>query len=592
MIVVLVRTLRPYLPLLLVFGFLIRVLVPQARELSLWEGLYLAMAYLKYQSLELASHSRWSSGYLLLVNFVWYALEDFLAVSAVWAITRLVYSLCHISPLQWHQIVKETALEWTMNHVPLVESAYDAVAEKTLEEENHFESHMNKEANRTIHNTLPEKGLGPDATIQILTPYSQQENKKWTEGKLSGTVYQGDAAHTELNNKAFAAYTWSNPLHIGYWPKLNQCHAEVISMAASILHAPQPAKGCITSGGTESIISAIRASLNYYGKKRGIVHPELVCGTSAHASVDKACEIMGIRQVRIDCSQGDYRLSPAKVKAAVTSNTIMIFASAPTYPQGVIDPVEELSRIAQRYDIGLHVDACLGGFVLGFWDKAPVFDFRVKGVTSMSIDTHKFGYCAKGTSVVVFRDKKLRHALYFTFANWSGGVYATPTLAGSRSGALDVCAWASIMSLGRDGYKERANQIVTAAKIMAQAVEETPGVTLLNKNPSMVVCFGSDELDIYKVGKRMKKKGWSLNELQNPTCMHICVTVIVAQKAEVFAQDFKECVKEERLATKGAVQKKKATAGVYGLSGGIPEEVKVHGLNHILKEFLDVALSP
>jgi sphinganine-1-phosphate aldolase len=585
MIVVLVRTVRPYIPILFATWLLARVLLPSARDLSLWDGLYLFMAYLKQASLETAALSPWASGYVPLVSFAWAALEDFLAVSAFFAGLRLVYYLWHVSPFHWKQIVTDTCFHWILNHVPFVESSFDNMASKVFATEE-FEKTMNKYDKRTIYTSMPSKGLGPEATLKLLTPYSEDENEKWMRGKQSGTVYHGnEAEHTDLMNKSFATYTWANPLHIGLWPKLNQCGAEVIAMTGSILHAPQPIKGSITSGGTESIICAIRASLNYYGKRRGIAHPELICGTSAHAAVDKACDLMGIRQVTIDCSQGDYTLCPAKVKAAITSNTIMIYASAPTYPQGVIDPIQSLSKIAQSYDIGLHVDACLGGFVLGFWDDAPLFDFRVPGVTSMSIDTHKYGYCAKGTSVVVYRDKKLRHAQYFCFAKWSGGMYATPTLAGSRPGALDVCAWASIMSLGRDGYREKVKQIIRASHIMAKGVDETPGVKLMTKNPSVVVCFGSDELDVYSIGKGMKKKGWVLNELQNPTCLHICVTVLVASKAEGFVKELRECVEEERLQCKTG---NKSGAGIYGLAGAMPEGP----VNHMLKEFMDIVLAP
>lgn len=585
MIVILVRTLRPYTPVLLAAWWLARLLLPAARDLSLWDGLYLVMAYGKHCSLELASKSLWASVYTPLASFTWTVLEDFLALSVVFVMLRLVYFLWHTSPLQWKGLATDHGFHWAMNHLPLVESSLDSMTQKMVDK-GEFEASLNKEANRTIYNELPTKGLGPTATLQVLEPYSKAENGKWAQGKLSGTVYHGgDAEHTDLMNQSFAAYTWSNPLHIGYWPKLNQCGAEVIAMSASILNAPKPANGSITSGGTESIILAIRASLNYYGKRRGIVHPELICGTSAHAAVDKACDLMGIRQVRIDCSRGDYTLSPSKVRAAVTSNTILIYASAPTYPQGVIDPVEGLSQVAQAYDIGLHVDACLGGFVLGFWDDAPLYDFRVPGVTSMSIDTHKFGYAAKGTSVVVYRNKKLRHSQYFCFAKWSGGIYATPTLAGSRPGALDVCAWSSMVSLGKDGFKERVKQITDAAQIISRSVEDN-GLKLMTKNPSMVVCFGSDDLDIYSIGNRMKKKGWTLNELQNPTCLHICVTVIVAKKADVFVKEFKECVEEERLESNGS--KKKSAAGVYGASAGIPEGP----VNHVLKEFMDVVLAP
>ncbi|CAB9513833.1 Sphingosine-1-phosphate lyase [Seminavis robusta] len=586
MLVILVRTIRPYTPLLFAAWVIARVLVPSAQDWSLWEGLFLILAYLKHLSLEVASQSQWAFGYVPFVKFTWVALEDFLALSAVLLLWRKVHILRQIPLSQWQTVMTDTIFHWTLNHVPLVEPKLDAMAAHMMKEQD-FEKSLNKSPDRILHTQIPKQGWGPDAALAAITPFSKDENQHYKRGKISGTVYHGDAAHTDLMNQTFAAYTWGNPLHLGIWPRLVQCGAEVIAMTGNILHAPQPVAGTMTSGGTESILCAIRASLNHYGKRRGIQHPELICGTTAHAAVDKACELMGIRKICIDCTKEDgYTLNPAKVRAAVTSNTILIYASAPCYPQGVIDPIEALSQIALSYDIGLHVDACLGGFVLAFWEDAPKFDFTVPGVTSMSIDTHKFGYCAKGTSVVVYRNKKLRHAQYFCYAKWTGGIYATPSFAGTRPGALEACAWTSIMSMGQDGYKERVHEIVQATQAIATAIDETDGVELLTKNPSMVVCFGSDEMDITKIGKRMKKRGWELNTLQNPLSMHICVTALVAPKANVFIDEFKQSVDEERLESNGTG--KKGSAGIYGSDGGIPEGP----INHVLNFCMDAVLAP
>lgn len=234
------------------------------------------------------------------------------------------------------------------------------------------------------------------------------ENTKWQKGKVSGTVYPNDEGHTSLMNEVYAAYCWSNPLHINVWPSVNQYEAEIISMTANMLHG-QKAVGATTSGGTESVILAIRSHVIYYGKSRGIERPEVICGSTAHASADKACDMFNLRQVFVKSDPVTFTLDPREVEKRITPNTIMIYASAPSFPQGVIDPIEELSDLALRYDIGLHVDACLGGFVLPFAKKLgraiKPFDFECPGVTSMSVDTHKYGYACKGTSVVLYRDE-------------------------------------------------------------------------------------------------------------------------------------------------------------------------------------------
>jgi len=591
MIVILVRTLRPYLVVLgtLLWLFTRLLLVPSEeahQATSLLDYVLRALTTLKESSLHLASKSAWSFGYHPILLWAWYAVEDLLALSLLSTIIRFIYCLWHYTLSEWKEWATDTVFHWTIDHVPGVETKFDQMGKKILLADEGVSKLLGRDVDRTKHLELPERGWEPTKVIQELQPYSDKENEKWAKGKLSGTVYQGDPEHTHLMNETYKLYTWSNPLHFGYWPKLNQCTSEVIAMTGNMLHAPDEPLGTMTSGGTESIFCAIKASLEFYGKRRGITRPELICGTSAHAAVDKACELLGIRQIQIDCSQGNCKLSPEKVKSRVSSNTIMIYASAPTYPQGVVDPIEELSEVALQYNIGLHVDACLGGFVLAFWDDAPKFDFQVPGVTSMSIDTHKYGYAAKGTSVVLYRHKKLRHAQYFCYSKWSGGMYATPTLAGSKAGALEACAWAALMSIGRDGYKERVKQITSAAEKIAKGGSAISGLFLITDKPSMVVCFGAeDDLDIYAICSKMGKKGWTLNELQNPASLHVCVTLNVVSNADVFVRELKEAVDEVQLQSKG---KKKGSAGIYGMTGGVPKGP----IDAILNEFVDITLAP
>ena len=248
------------------------------------------------------------------------------------------------------------------------------------------------------------------------------EDSRWEGGLVSGAVYGGEPQHMELQNKVYGLYSLSNPLHPDIWPSISQCEAEVISMTSNLLNGGDTnVVGSMTSGGTESIILAVRAHLKYYGTNRCIQHPEIVSGTTAHAGLNKACEMFGIRLIQIECcNHTNFKLNPRLVERRLSSNTIMVYASAPNFPQGVIDPLSDLSNIAVKYGIGLHVDACLGGFVLPFarsmegYDNIPQFDFSLPGVTSMSADTHKYGYACKGTSVVLYRNK-VSESLSFLF---------------------------------------------------------------------------------------------------------------------------------------------------------------------------------
>ena len=519
------------------------------------------------------------SGVSAVVDSLWKWIEDVCGVLLFAGLVRFGYRLVH--ERDWSESLVEGLFQWAVEHIPQVSKQVDQHLEEAAASANAL---LHKDDVRERCLELPRKGRSHAQLLEELQSHSIQEDAKWKAGKVSGTVYGCDDQHTKLMGDVFATYSWSNPLHPGYWPRLNQCEAEVIAMTAHMLHADSPI-GAVTSGGTESIILAIRAHLNHYGRRRHIHHPELVCGASAHAAVDKACEMFGIRKVVVGCDS-NYRLDLKQVRRNITSNTILIYASAPTYPQGVVDPIAALSDIALEYDIGLHVDACLGGFVLPFVEDAPVFDFRHLGVTSMSADTHKFGYASKGTSVVVYRTKELRHGQYFSYAKWSGGLYATPTIAGSRPGGLVACAWASLMAIGYDGYQERARQIVEAARLMAKGVDEIDGVQLLTEQPFMVVCVGSDSLDIYQVQDAMSALGWSLNALQNPASFQICVTLNVAPKAHEFVKDLRQAVR--KVQSEPTPKHKQGTAGIYGTASTLP----AGPVDLTLKAFTDATITP
>jgi sphinganine-1-phosphate aldolase len=499
-----------------------------------------------------------------LVEWFWNVAQDVMAMILVSGLVRLVYRLYHTGRHEWKDIAIDSLFEWASQNVAMVQSE---LAKETTKFNADAEQILHKNPDRVKTLGIPEAGRSRATVLRELQDSGETENQKWQNGTVSGTVYSDDPEHTAFLNSVYSAYSWSNPLHPGYWPKLNQCESEVIAMTSDMLHGP--GIGCMTSGGTESILLAIRAHLQYYGKRRGIAYPELVCGSTAHAAVNKACEVFGIRMVVMDCNDGDtYQLNPDAVRKHITSNTIMIYASAPTYPQGVIDPIEELSDIALEYDIGLHVDACLGGFVLPFCDDVPVFDFRLPGVTSMSADTHKYGFSTKGTSVVMYNQNELRHGQYFAYAKWTGGMYVTPTFAGSRPGALSACAWAALVSIGRQGYRERVEQIVKAARSLAAGIDEIDGLRLMTARPYMVVCVGSDEMDIYRVQDALSTAGWSFSSMQSPACIHLCVTLNTVPHIARLVQDLRKAV--EKVRSEGDKFSKKGTAGIYGTVGAIP----------------------
>ena len=319
--------------------------------------------------------------------------------------------------------------------------------------------------------------------------------------------------------------------------------------------------------------------------RQGITQPEMITPVTAHAAFDKAAQYFGIKQVRVPVN-ADCRAEVTAVERAITRNTVVIVGSAPCFPHGAIDPIAEMSALALERGIGFHTDACLGGFLLPWAAElgydVPPFDFRLPGVTSMSADTHKYGYAAKGTSVVLYRGLELRRYQYFTVTDWPGGLYFSPTFAGSRPGALSAACWGAMVSMGREGYLSAARQVLEAAATIREGIAAIPDLRLMGHS-LFVHAFASDTLDIYRVMDEMSRRHWSLNGLHNPACVHVCVTLRHAQPgvAERFVADLRESVEAVRSqpASEGGM------APIYGMAATLPFRGVV---SDILKRYIDI----
>ncbi|MHB8593005.1 MAG: aminotransferase class V-fold PLP-dependent enzyme, partial [Acidimicrobiales bacterium] len=327
--------------------------------------------------------------------------------------------------------------------------------------------------------------------------------------------------------------------------------------------------GTVSSGGTESILLAMRTYRDRARAERGITDPEIVVPVSAHAAFDKAAHYFNIRLVPVPVGP-DWRADVAAAAKLITSKTVAVVASAPGFPHGIIDPVEEMAALALQRGVGCHVDCCLGGFVLPWAERlgyrVPPFDFRLPGVTSMSADTHKFGFAAKGTSVVLYRHNELRRYQYYRTATWMGGLYYSPTFAGSRPGALTAEAWAAMLAFGEEGYLIATKAILETAAVIRKGIERIPELFVLG-DPLWVIAFGSDQLDVYAVMDQMSARGWSLNGLQHPPAAHICVTLRHAQPgvADRFVTDLEASVE----AVRGTPGAHGVMAPIYGMTGTV-----------------------
>ena len=435
---------------------------------------------------------------------------------------------------------------------------------------------------------LPADGRGYDDILQEMAAIKAREESRWQEGYASGAVYHGGSEHIDFLNQVYTMYSQSNPLHADLWPSASKFEAEIIAMTGAMLggnEAGSTVCGSVSSGGTESILLAMKSYRDQARETKGISQPEMIVPVTAHAAFDKAAQYFKIKMVHVPVDK-DYRADVTAVKKAINKNSIVIVGSAPNFPHGIIDPIAEMSSLALEAGIGFHTDACLGGFLLPWAEKlgypVPAFDFRLPGVTSMSADTHKYGYAAKGTSVVLYRTHELRHFQYFVVTDWPGGLYFSPTFAGSRPGALSAACWAAMVAMGETGYMEASRRILETAGSIKAGIKGIPELNILG-DPLWVIAFASQTVDIYRVMDWMTHKGWSLNGLHRPSCVHLAITLRHTEPgvADRFVTDLAEAV----AAVKADPEKSGGMAPVYGMAATLPARGVV---GEILKRYIDL----
>ncbi|XP_063163589.1 sphingosine-1-phosphate lyase 1 [Candoia aspera] len=421
--------------------------------------------------------------------------------------------------------------------------------------------------------SLPAKGLSQPELLKKLKEYSTLGNVQWEDGKVSGAVYSGEEKLVNLFVKVYEEFAWSNPLHPDVFPGVRKMEAEVVRMACTLFHGGPNSCGTMTSGGTESILMACKAYRDLAYEK-GIKYPEMLVPESAHAAFDKAAHYFRIKIVHIPLTES-MQVDVKAMKKAISKNTAMMVCSAPQFPHGSIDPIEEVAELALKYDIPFHVDACLGGFLIVFMEKAgfpleQAFDFRVKGVTSISADTHKYGYAPKGSSVIMYSDVKYRHHQFFVAPDWQGGVYASPTIAGSRPGCLIASCWATMVYLGEEGYVEATRKIISTTRFIVSELRKIDHIVIMGKPEVSVIALKSDTFDIYRLSNLLISRGWNFNILQFPRGIHFCLTLVHTKPgvAELLLKDIRECLSE---IMKNPNEKTTGMAAIYGMAQAIPD---------------------
>lgn len=418
--------------------------------------------------------------------------------------------------------------------------------------------------------TLPNNGLIIEKIKNIM-----YKRKSYVNNKISGCIYSNNEKCEELIKEINNNYLYSNPLHPDIYPELIKMESEIIHMVGSLYNLPKEGVGNLTTGGTESTILALRAYKKIKKKSLYVFKPEVLCTKTVHAAVFKACELLDLNIVYVDLDE-NYEMDVNDLQSKINFKTCVIIASAPCFPYGLMDPIDKISEVAFNYKIPLHVDACLGGFLTQF-NKETLLSFD-KNIQSISVDPHKFGYAPKGSSLLFWKDKKMRHNQYFISNDWTGGIYASVSLPGSRVGSQIASTWGAILYNGYNNYKIMGNKIMEKTLYLSEKIKNIETFEVIGQPNINVVAFYSTKYSVSQISKLLSEKEWNLNILQNPLCLHICITPKNIEQINNLIFWLLEI-------TKIKAEKKEGTmASIYGMSAELPDKSVV---NEIVEYYLD-----
>jgi len=428
-----------------------------------------------------------------------------------------------------------------------------------------------RDESMNTHQAMPATGQASSQILDQLDTFKEHD-PEYKNGKVWSLVYYIDEAHQDFLKESYFKYSCENGLNPTAFKSLKKFESEIISATANILNGTEEVCGVVTSGGTESCLMAVKTYRDMAKDKRGVKKPEMIIPESAHVAWYKASEYFGVK-IRMVPLKEDLSPDLKKMKKLINRNTVMILGSAPEYPHGTIDPIEEMGALAQKYNIPMHVDACVGGFILPFMEMnrvdIPKWDYQVPGVTSISADIHKYGYAAKGASTITYRNLDYLRYQMFVQPNWSGGVFASSALLGTRPGGAYAAAWATLQYFGIDGYKKLADETWQAVSKLKEGVTAIPELEIMGKPMGPLFAYKSIDpsVNIYAVGDQMDAKGWQVNRNQKPNGLHAMVTAQHLKVVDQYLADLKECVAivkaNPELANQGG-------AATYGMMAHIP----------------------
>jgi len=389
----------------------------------------------------------------------------------------------------------------------------------------------NNSSHQNPRHQLPEIGLSYEQVVGSLET-AANDDVRWRDGKAFSLAYHAGPEVLAVADEAYKRFAGANALNTHAFPSLRSMQADVLDMAGKWLGASTESAGYFTSGGTESILMAVKAARDQFRSESSILHPNIVLPMSAHAAFDKACAYFGV-EVRRIAVQSDWRADVSAMSAAIDANTILLVGSAPQYPQGVVDDIAGIASLAKSRQVNCHVDACMGGVSLAYLARlnyeVPPWNLLVDGVTSISVDLHKFGYTSKGASVIMYANKRLRSYQSFVTDVWLGGTYASSGMLGTKSGGPIAAAWAVMHFIGDDGYLRLTQSARSATEKLANHIEGHPELSLLAYPDALLLSFAARDplnLNVFAVADEMWKHGWYLDRQQPPQSLHCTVNAI------------------------------------------------------------------
>ncbi len=424
---------------------------------------------------------------------------------------------------------------------------------------------------QSVHKPMPDIGQPSLEILEQLEAFKEHD-PSYKDGRMWSLAYYVDEEHSAFVKESYHRFACENGLNPTAFKSLKRFETEVISATADILNGSEDVCGVVTSGGTESCLMAVKTYRDMAREKRRVKYPEMIIPESAHVAWFKASEYFGVK-IRLVPLLDDFSPDLKKLKRLVNRNTVMILGSAPEYPHGTIDPIAAMGEIAQKHKIPLHVDACVGGFILPFMEmngeEMPLWDYRVPGVTSISADIHKYGYAAKGASTITYRNLGYLRYQMFVYQDWPGGVFASSALLGTRPGGAYAAAWGVLQYFGKAGYRTLARDTLDAVKQLKAGVENIPELEIMGtpKGPLFAFRSTSPEVNIFAVGDQMDAKGWQVNRNQFPAGLHAMVTAQHLKVVDQYLADLAAAVETVKANPDLAGQ---GGAATYGMLAHVP----------------------